>query len=91
MDQKMPGALGGSYHTVFCFLSLVELWKTDGKGQTTESCKFPGNPDYAIYASHFTKGPIATEDQNHTEEPSEWTNAEQMLKGRQQLFRSGGG
>lgn len=36
-----------------------------------ESCEFPGNPDYIIYASHFTKGPIATEDQNNTEESSE--------------------
>lgn len=72
------------------FLNLVELWKTDGRGSTVESCKFPGNPDYIIYASHFIKGPIATEDQNNTEEPSEQTNAEQMLKGRQQLVRSGG-
>lgn len=31
------------------------------------------------------------ENQNNMEEPSEWTNAEQMLKERQQLFRSGGG
>lgn len=65
-----------------CFLSLVELWKTDGREPTVQSCRFPGNPDYIIYTSPFTKRPIATEDQNNKEEHSKQVKAEQTLKGR---------
>lgn len=62
-----------------CYLSLVELWKTDGRGPTVQSRKLPGNSDFIIYTIPFTKRAIATEDQNNTEVPFEQAKAKQML------------
>jgi len=64
------------------FVSLVELWKTDGRGLIVQSCKFPGNPDYVTSTIPFTKRPVATEDQNNAEEPSQQAKTEQVLKWR---------